>query len=330
MGNTAGEIKAYVFIAQSDGEYKKYRFSEADDESDIEGSVCRWRFSPDQKLLRIVINKWNEKGKNKENWLSPKGWEYLNPTDGTLNSGIVKYYKEKDDFEKDTMELELKEMVGEIFGSGKGGLSEKIHELVQQVLTRLDSNVGVPILSRNMQLSCCVFLHWGGGDDEAYRRREEFVRKNWPEECEGWRIYSIGTRRNNVFSVDEDLIIVPYEESVLQELEYKIKINYARELESVKNAMTRFIRSRTSNDEDKVRLEEFFSTDTFREKLRSVAKEAKFAWLLDWNLFRCLMSVRDNDHDQVKRIIVEMMEPKEYDLHTKSFFSQLLSEGILG
>lgn len=307
-----GKVNAYVFIARDDDEYSKYSFAdnkgwEVGDREIKEQYEWQWRFCPESRVLRIIMHK------------GGLDWDKLKPK-GELAAEMDKLsHPPKNDSKGYRIAgRNVKNWVGNIFSK-----QEEEHSLC----TIVDKLLRKFICHGNrMRLGqCCIFLHWGEANAEEMFFYEDKIQGYLPNI---WRMFSIGTHRNNVFNVDRDPIIVPYEKSVLQELEYKI--NYARKLEPVKNAMTTYVQNQTSNDEDKARLEECFSTDTFREKLRSVAKEAKFAWLLDWNLFRCLMAVRDNDHDQVKRIIVEMMEPKEYDLHTKSFFSQLLSEGILG
>ena len=65
---------------------------------------------------------------------------------------------------------------------------------------------------------CRIFIHWGGGEREDVLFYEREITKLLENK---WRLFSLGTNRNNIFNVDRNKIIVPASAKELDEIEKK-------------------------------------------------------------------------------------------------------------
>lgn len=205
MANNKYPPKAFVFISQTDGnngaEYKKYRFQEKPTCPPNPSRDFEWRFSVSQQTLRVFMHK------RSQVWLGKSGWEQLGYGDDK-----EKTHKLADWI--DSGSPKAIEPAKTIFGV-EGSIHKQLRDFCNDIIFRLDAaNLSLGELKID-KFPCTIFMHWGGGEETDYHNREIFIQKYLPA---GWKFFSIGTRRNEVFNVDGSTIIIP-DRLGLEELE---------------------------------------------------------------------------------------------------------------
>lgn len=211
-------VKVFLFISREDdapqAEYHKYRFAEAQSEKPDSDIGYDWRYSPRQKTLRVVVHK------KCEYWLGKDAWRLIG-AQGVLAEMIKAAPRKR----------ETESSADKIFGSN-GNLANALREFLKETICKIDLPDVKLLKDDDFKVPCTIFMHWGGGGESDYEIREDAIRKRLPgakvgdgygDNDKGWKFFSIGTERNELFNVDGNLIIIPETREELEALERKFE-----------------------------------------------------------------------------------------------------------
>lgn len=174
-----------------------------------------------------------------------------------------------------------------------------------------------------------LLVHWGNvtdlkAEEDKFNRVINENGYNKFIGCKCLRFHELSSRRPS-FNVQGHLIKVPVKKEEVDEL---LKCFEAeREFVDVKDYMTKYLYDPACVQQKMI---EFMATKEFRSKIREIAKESKFKWLLGWTLFRDFLKVAE-DENAVKKAVKKILKAPDKDNQEKSraLISQLLSEGIV-
>ena len=174
-----------------------------------------------------------------------------------------------------------------------------------------------------------LLIHWGNVTD-LKAEEEKFnsvIKENGYKKfigCKCLRFHELSSRRPS-FNVQGHLIKVPVKKEEVDELLKCFKAE--REFVDVKDYMTKYLYDPACVQQKMI---EFMATKEFRSKIREIAKESKFKWLLGWTLFRDFFKVAE-DENAVKNAVADILKASDEDNQekTRALISQLLSEGIV-
>lgn len=239
MVNTESTMFICVFIARDNEEFMKYELMKGDNEDygeifleENKNKGVSWRFNSSSNLLRLIINKWSL-GENGE------GWDYLRPLGepGSNNREslavlLAKLLSNENDWD---IISPVKRVVKDVF---KG--DETNGNFLWRLLQGLrGEDKKKSFLAREENIYCRIFIHWGGGEREQILFYERKVSEILTFLKGDWKLYSLGTWRNNLFSVDVDKIKIPCELHKLKELEKRFSDEAG--FESVKDVLTEYV-----------------------------------------------------------------------------------------
>lgn len=174
-----------------------------------------------------------------------------------------------------------------------------------------------------------LLIHWGNvtdlkAEEDKFNR---VINENGYKKfigCKCLRFHELSSRRPS-FNVQGHLIKVPVKKEEVDEL--LECFNAEREFVDVKDYMTKYLYDPACVQQKMI---EFMATKEFRSKIREIAKESKFKWLLGWTSFRDFLKVAE-DENAVKKTVADILNASDEDNQEKSraLISQLLSEGIV-
>ena len=220
-------VKVFLFISREDGsphaEFHKYRFAEAKSEKPDSSKGFDWRYSHRQKTLRVFVHK------RAKDWLGEEAWGLIGMHDGNRPSKLAQQ------IDATPNELKFASDAIKIFGS-EGAIANGVKKFLRETICKLDLPEVKQLKEADFKVPCTIFMHWGGGDEPDYAVRETAIRKILPRIAgddisrnsdNGWKFFSIGTQRNDLFNVDGDgnLIIIPEKRKDLEELEQRFERN---------------------------------------------------------------------------------------------------------
>lgn len=210
-------LKVFVFIARDSKEYNKYILeAHRNDERGGDNRECaknkneryQWRYNRANQCLRTVI----EKGK-----LGTMGWRLLAPAtyEDRLSDNLRDFRKTNGP----ALEEKIKVRVRSLFAKLQEDTNTESSGFLYSLLSNLkddEDKVLLDLSGTNVQ--CRIFIHWGGGEREDVLFYEREVTKLLDNR---WKLFSLGTNRNNLFNVDRDRIIIPASVKELDEIEKK-------------------------------------------------------------------------------------------------------------
>ena len=224
-------IKIFVFIARDATEYAKYQLAKGEkEEHGRDANVdtgFQWRFDASSKVLRLVINK------------------------GSIEHGLDRLRAPAPNVEEDFRDKERLAVLLDMLRLGHNDVETDVEIAVEDVFidaTSSDLSGGLwtvlqslkdednnPII-KGKEVQGRIFIHWGGGERDSILFYERKVTEALPPD---WRLYSLGTNRNDLFPVDGESIIVPCAFDELQKLEKKF--SGGSDLEHIKEILTDYI-----------------------------------------------------------------------------------------
>ena len=222
MDSVKHPIKVLVFIARDHNEYEKYLLEKASMEQydwnrdgiSSKNNRYQWRFSLKMRILRLVI----EKGVLGED----SGWKYLRPPKEGDERLLDDEARLADILEKLRRNPNADQNVKELCKLRCWGLfcnKTKTRGKLRNILAGLKDEDKNSILEI-ADVQCRIFIHWGGGEREQVLYYERMVSRLLPNDLPNdWRLYSLGTNRNELFSVDRPKIIIPSKAEDLEELD---------------------------------------------------------------------------------------------------------------
>ena len=229
-------VKVFVFVARDAAEYNKYVLMRCENdehgknvEENNAPSGFIWRFDATSKILRLVINKGS---------LGPDGWKRLRPPEVAsdfkdVNRIAVLLERLRNECCDDETKTQAKVFTKDVFlGNSKNG--GELRGGLWTVLQGLRDGDGKSVLTESVQGR--IFIHWGGGERDSALFYERKVTEFLPPD---WRLYSLGTNRNDLFPVDGEAIHVPCALVELQKLEKKF--SGGSDLEHIKEILTDYV-----------------------------------------------------------------------------------------
>lgn len=210
--------------------------------------------------------------------------------------------------------------------SGYRGLStKKLLSLIADIVRETFPDEKSEVSKQDIHL----LVHWGNvtdlkAEEDKFNR---VINENGYKKfigCKCLRFHELSSKRPS-FNVQGHLIKVPVKKEEVDEL--LECFNAEREFVDVKDYMTKYLYDPACVQHKMI---EFMATKEFRSKIREIAKESKFKWLLGWTLFREFLKVAE-DENAVKKAVKKILKASEKDNQEKSraLISQLLSEGIV-
>ena len=336
MHRDDSSLKVFVFIARDDDEFNRYDLvsNNGNDEFNFfEPINCTnhtgfsGRFNRRSNLVRLVINKGSIRlPQEKPNY----AWNILRPrelnadwSDTNLLAVLLDECKKNQDECKndqvDRIKRGIKAKVGKLLVKTVAQSNEAYGNLI----TFLKEQLKIYGIVINAQSSCeyYVFIHWGGGDRNDILQYEKIVTSFLPQ---NWKLYSLGTFRNNLFSVDRDIIEVPCDLKELQELEKSFADEAGFEL--VKSVMTRYVvanenRNKTSQTDTK-NVDYFSINNDEMKNLRSYLQSIRASEVLPkkWKLWDASDITSFLDGENASKL--------PYSEDIVALFSKLIREGV--
>ena len=206
----------------------------------------------------------------------------------------------------------------------QGTHAENLLAIVGEVISEAIPTGGQIVGEQDVTL----LIHWGGVTDLAAEELKfnnvisTFDYKKYIG-CKNLVFRELSSRRPS-FNVQRHAIKVPVKKEEVDELLQRFESE--RAFADVKDIMTNYLRNTICGMDV---LAKFMTSKEFREKIREVAKESKFAWLLEWTLFRELVKAASDD--KIRNSVDNILNATTNEDREKSraLISQLLSEGLV-
>lgn len=310
----SGEVSlnAFVFIARDDGEYRRYVLAEGTGEVagrdlSTRGGLFQWRYCPQTHVLRFVASK--------QAFGEDRGYKKLAPAieGGELCQFLYRYLAE-DKKERDDARSRVGACAKSIF---IGHHDRSLIKLLYQ-LKDADEKAIVP---ENDAGNYYIFIHLGGVEGQYIKFFEETMRKKMPD---NWRIFSIGTDRNDLFDVSKTPIVIP----VNMEAVYQ-RFAAAQQFSNIKDVLTAYVREAIGEDE-MGQIGAFLARDTIHSDLRAAMDNPQAKWLRGWKAFLDYLEAASGEKTKVAALRMLQAEGDAPRMLVSQLLTipQLLSEDL--